>query len=110
MKDLVVVDQEDALLICSSREAQQVKRVVDMLKEAGDSRADTPFIQTFDWGEVCSISPVDQDPVELMRIKRHEQCTYCAGNRGGNMLIVREGDSVDLIGIGNTDHRHRRVR
>lgn len=90
VKDLVVVDQEDALLICSSRDAQQVKRVVDMLKEAGDSRADTPFIRTFAWGEVCIISPVDQDPVDLMRIKKHEKCTYTTGS-GGKMLIVREG-------------------
>ena len=35
VSDLVVVDTEDALLICSRDEAQKVKRVVNYLKESG---------------------------------------------------------------------------
>lgn len=38
MQDTVIVDTQDALLICPRDRAQDVKKVVDMLKERGDSR------------------------------------------------------------------------
>jgi mannose-1-phosphate guanylyltransferase len=38
VRDLVVVDTPDALLICATDRAQEVKKVVDELKERGDSR------------------------------------------------------------------------
>lgn len=36
VRDLVVVDTEDALLVCHREAAQKVKQVVDRLREAGD--------------------------------------------------------------------------
>jgi mannose-1-phosphate guanylyltransferase len=38
VKDTIIVDTPDALLICSRERAQEVKKIVDLLKERGDSR------------------------------------------------------------------------
>ena len=38
MSDLVVVDTEDALLVCPKSRAQDVKKVVEMLKQMGKTQ------------------------------------------------------------------------
>lgn len=38
VEDLIIVETEDALLVCSRNKAQNVKEVVDLLKEKGESR------------------------------------------------------------------------
>ena len=38
MKDVIVVDNKDALLICKKEKSQKVKEVVDILKNKGDNR------------------------------------------------------------------------
>ncbi|MDO8487757.1 MAG: mannose-1-phosphate guanylyltransferase, partial [bacterium] len=35
LKDMLIVDTEDAILICPKNDAQEVKKVVEMLKEQG---------------------------------------------------------------------------
>jgi len=35
VKDLVIVEDEDALLVCSKERAQDVKKLVEMLKSKG---------------------------------------------------------------------------
>ncbi len=37
VKDLIIVDTEDALLICSREHEQEVKRIVEKLQELGHS-------------------------------------------------------------------------
>jgi mannose-1-phosphate guanylyltransferase len=37
LTDLIVVDTPDALLICPRDRAQEVKKLVDILKERGDT-------------------------------------------------------------------------
>ena len=48
--DLVVVDQRDALLICHKDKTQNVKDVVDRLKQTGDKRADYHLTEYRPWG------------------------------------------------------------
>ncbi len=50
VKDLVVVDQNDALLLCHKSDTQLVKEAVDILKSAGDSRADFHQTEYRPWG------------------------------------------------------------
>jgi mannose-1-phosphate guanylyltransferase len=38
MKDVIVVDTADAVLVCPRERAQDVKRLVDELKSRGDLR------------------------------------------------------------------------
>ena len=38
VEDLIIVETEDALLVCARNKAQNVKEVVDLLKEKGESR------------------------------------------------------------------------
>ena len=50
VRDLIVVDERDALLICPKNEAQRVKEVVAALKAAGDPRTDFHLTTYRPWG------------------------------------------------------------
>jgi mannose-1-phosphate guanylyltransferase/mannose-6-phosphate isomerase len=50
VKDLVIVDQKDALLICNKEEASRVKEIVERLKAAKDSRAEFHVTAYRPWG------------------------------------------------------------
>jgi len=50
VRDLVIVDQKDALLICNKEEAARVKDIVDKLKAANDPRADYHVTCYRPWG------------------------------------------------------------
>lgn len=50
VKDLVIVDQKDALLICNKDEAPRVKDIVEQLKAANDPRADYHVTCYRPWG------------------------------------------------------------
>lgn len=50
VKDLAIVDSDDALLVCPLDQSQRVKDVVDDLQQRGDNRATAAQIQHADWG------------------------------------------------------------
>ncbi len=50
LKDLIVVDTRDAILICSRKDSQKVKDVVKILKNAGDIRAECHATVYKPWG------------------------------------------------------------
>ena len=50
IEDLVIVDQNDALLICKKDETQLVKEAVDQLRAKKDSRADFHLTEYRPWG------------------------------------------------------------
>lgn len=50
VKDLVIVDQDDALLVCRKDESQLVKNAVDALKQRHDRRADFHQTEYRPWG------------------------------------------------------------
>lgn len=50
VKDLAIVDSDDALLVCPLGQSQRVKDVVDDLLQRGDDRATAARVQHADWG------------------------------------------------------------
>ena len=50
LDNIVIVDQPDALLICSKDAAQDVKLVVDHLKKLNDKRSENSTIEYCTWG------------------------------------------------------------
>jgi mannose-1-phosphate guanylyltransferase/mannose-6-phosphate isomerase len=81
VKDLIVVETPDALLISKRKESQRVKELVDLLKEAGVSQAtDHPF-ETRPWGrfEILADDPsfkskkITVDPGAQLSYQSHEQ-------------------------------------
>ena len=59
LDNIVIVDQSDALLVCAKSAAQEVKQVVDLLKDRKDKRSDSSAITYFAWGtqQILSSSP-----------------------------------------------------
>src|SRR5262249_47040631 len=50
LQDLVVIDTEDALLVCSQERIQEVKTVVQQLQTEGAEVAHSPYIVQRPWG------------------------------------------------------------
>jgi len=50
LDNIVIVDQPDALLVCSKNAAQEVKGVVDHLKKLNDKRSESSNFGYFPWG------------------------------------------------------------
>ena len=67
LEDLVVIDTEDALLISKKNQTQQVKTVVEALKERGDLRTECGYINYRPWG-FYSVLEEEQDSYLIKRI------------------------------------------
>ncbi|AEA47333.1 mannose-1-phosphate guanylyltransferase/mannose-6-phosphate isomerase [Archaeoglobus veneficus] len=50
VRDLIIVDTKDAVLVCSKRAAQKVKDVVEILKSRGDERGEVHKTAYRPWG------------------------------------------------------------
>jgi mannose-1-phosphate guanylyltransferase / mannose-6-phosphate isomerase len=64
LKDTIVVDSPDALLVCSKERAQGVKDLVETLNEKNHREAKQPFIQKRPWG---SYTVLDSGPSYLLK-------------------------------------------
>ncbi len=66
VKDLIIIDNRDALLICRKDESQKVKQVVDRLKEKKDLRTEYHVQDYRPWGHY----KVLEEEKGLFKIKR----------------------------------------
>ena len=65
LRDMVVVDTPDALLVCPKSQAQQVKEIVGELKRRNSSHYHLPHAETRPWG---SFAVLEEGP--LFKVKR----------------------------------------
>jgi phosphoglucomutase len=66
VKDLVVVDTADALLVCARNQSQQVKTLVDLLKEKGAAEYIAHTTEYRPWGNFTVLE--DQEHYKIKRI------------------------------------------
>lgn len=59
VKDVIVVDTSDAVLVCSKKNAQKVKDVVEILKSRGDERAEIHRTAYRPWGSFTILEGAD---------------------------------------------------
>lgn len=108
LDNVVIVDQNDALLVCAKNAAQDVKLVVDLLKERKDARSDSSTISYCSWGtqQILSSAPswvfqqtiVDR-PISLVyeKMDSHtEQWTVVQGS-----VSVANGETSNLYKAGD---------
>ncbi len=59
VEDTVIVDTRDAVLVCSKKDAQKVKDVVEILKSKGDERAEVHRTSYRPWGSFTVLEEGD---------------------------------------------------
>lgn len=110
VKDLVIVDTPDALLVASKHEAQNVKRVVEMLKER---HIDTAAHQTTlqppavprPWGTYATLKEEDGYKVKRITVRPGQSLSLQYHHRRSEHWVVVKGTGV--IQIGDTEYPTR---
>ncbi len=110
MRDAVVVDTKDAILVCSRSEAQKVKQVVEILRERGDKRAREHRTAHRPWGsytvleenQFYKIKRLTVKPKRRLSLQKHyhrsEHWVVVKGTAkitvDGEERILRNGEST----------------
>lgn len=103
VKDLVVVDTPDALLVASKEQAQKVKRVVEMLKER---HPDSPAHQTTmlpaavqrPWGTFATLKEEAHYKVKRITVRPGQSLSLQYHHKRAEHWVVVEGHALVQIG------------
>ncbi|MFC7433396.1 mannose-1-phosphate guanylyltransferase/mannose-6-phosphate isomerase [Hydrogenophaga bisanensis] len=103
VKDLVVVDTPDALLVASKQEAQNVKRVVEMLKERHIDSAPyqttllPPAVQR-PWGTYATLKEEDGYKVKRITVRPGQSLSLQYHHKRAEHWVVVKGTAIVQIG------------
>lgn len=105
VKDLVVVDTPDALLIASKDQAQNVKRVVEMLKERHIDSAPhqttlLPSCVRRPWGTYATLKEEEGYKVKRITVRPGQSLSLQYHHKRAEHWVVVQGEA--LIQIGDT--------
>lgn len=106
VKDLVVVDTPDALLVASKDRAQNVKRVVEMLKERhpeSEAHQTTvlPAAVQRPWGTYATLKEEDGYKVKRITVRPGQSLSLQYHHKRAEHWVVVKGDA--LVQIGETE-------
>lgn len=110
VKDLVVVDTPDALLVASKHEAQNVKRVVEMLKERHMDSAPhqttvlPPAVQR-PWGTYATLKEEDGYKVKRITVRPGQSLSLQYHSRRAEHWVVVQGQAI--VQVGDAQHHTR---
>lgn len=90
MKDVVVVDTEDALLVTNRQSSQKVKKVVEELSRRERREVEDHASVTTDWGQLTLLTEGTGFALNLLTIRPHT-CLPIAGDRQQRLLTVADG-------------------
>ncbi|MEW6426033.1 MAG: mannose-1-phosphate guanylyltransferase/mannose-6-phosphate isomerase [Bacillota bacterium] len=100
VRDLIVVDERDALLICPKNEAQRVKEVVAALKEAGDARADLHLTAYRPWGSYTILEEGFFYKIKRISVLPGKKLSYqLHHHRSEHWIVVRGTAKVTVEGV-----------
>lgn len=107
LHDVVVVDTPDALLVMNRESAQQVKTVVETLKQQNHTSASLPSIVHRPWGTYVSLreeTPLSGDGYKVKRItvKPGQSISLQYHHQRSEHWVVVRGKA--LVQIGETNH------
>lgn len=107
--DLLVVDTEDALLVARKGSSQEVKALVERLREAGRPEADEHAFDVRPWGRFEVLRDEADFKSKVIRVEPGRRLSYQAHrHRAEHWVIVRGRAEVTLDGrllhLGPGDH------
>jgi mannose-1-phosphate guanylyltransferase/mannose-6-phosphate isomerase len=91
VQNLIVVDTDDALLICDMNHVQDVKKLVDLLKQTGQKEAHE-FVTTHrPWGSYSILAEGPGFKVKELIVKPHQKLSLQLHRRRAEHWVVAEG-------------------
>jgi len=93
LKDVVVVDTEDALLVCDSRQTEKVKQVVDKIKQAGRQEHYAHKTVKRPWGAYTVLNIGNGFKVKSIQIEPHKKLSLQKHNYRSEHWVVVEGQA-----------------
>lgn len=91
LKDTVVVDTDDALLVCKKEHAEKVKHIVDMIKGKGRKEHSLHKTVKRPWGTYTVLSLGEGFKIKLIQIDPHKRLSMQKHNYRSEHWVVVEG-------------------
>lgn len=98
IEDLIIIDNEDALLICKNDQTQRVKEIVDLLKKEEDSRAKYHVRDDRHWG-FYKVLEEEKDSFKVKHITVHKdkKLSYQLHHHRDEYWVVVKGVAKAII-------------
>ncbi|MCK5424922.1 MAG: mannose-1-phosphate guanylyltransferase/mannose-6-phosphate isomerase [Emcibacter sp.] len=93
LKDLVIVDTKDALLVCHKDKSEDVKEIVELLKSRGRSEATIHREVYRPWGKFDSIGYGDRDQVKRITVNPGAKLSLQMHHHRAEHWIVVKGSA-----------------
>lgn len=97
VEDLIVVDTQDALLLARKGKSQQVKNLVDQLKQAGQSEATEHPFETRPWGGFEVLSDRPEFKVKTITVEPLQQLSYQSHTKREEHWVVIKGEAEVVL-------------
>ncbi|MGE3973408.1 MAG: mannose-1-phosphate guanylyltransferase/mannose-6-phosphate isomerase [Bdellovibrionales bacterium] len=97
VKDLIVVDTPDALLVTDRLSSQKVGPIVKQLEEKNNLTAKEHIFDHRPWGEYRILEDDDRFKVKVIRIEAGQQISYQSHAKRAEHWIVVEGDATVVL-------------
>lgn len=104
VEHLVVVDTDDALLICDLRKAQDVKQLVDHLKQRGLAAADTFEDTQRPWGAYTVLLDEARFKVKLLEVRPGQKMSLQMHHHRSEHWVVVQGQARLTCGEETRDY------
>jgi mannose-1-phosphate guanylyltransferase len=101
--DLVIVDTPDALLVAHKNSAQEVKKIVDILKSRKHETVNLPAVVHRPWGTYASLKEEDGYKVKRITVKPGEALSLQYHHQRAEHWVVVQGTAI--VQVGEVEHR-----
>jgi len=103
VQDLVIVDTPDALLVAHKNNAQDVKRIVDILKSRKHETVHLPAVVHRPWGTYASLKEEDGYKVKRITVKPGEALSLQYHHQRAEHWVVVRGTA--MVQVGETEYK-----
>jgi mannose-1-phosphate guanylyltransferase/mannose-6-phosphate isomerase len=101
--DLVIVDTPDALLVAHKSGAQEVKKIVDILKARKHETVHLPAVVHRPWGTYASLKEEDGYKVKRITVKPGEALSLQYHHQRAEHWVVVQGTA--MVQVGDVEHK-----
>lgn len=97
LKDIMVVDTKDAVLVAQKGKSQEIKKLVDEIKEAGSSKAEEHSYDIRPWGSYRILDDTDHYKSKSIVVDPHQQLSYQSHEKREEHWIVVRGQGEVVL-------------
>jgi len=111
VEDLIVVDTEDALLICRRDRDQDVKLLVDLLRQRAKHEIDQAPLTIRPWGSFRVLAEAEGHKLKLIEVKPGHKLSLQLHHHRSEYWVVTEGEVIVTLDeerqqLGRGDYIH----